>query len=124
MIRFGLFGHTHKEDFQIANSMSDPEKPILVNSIGGSVTTYQFKNPSFMVIDFDAETMLPVNMRTYFTDLSKATESSEPPVWEVLHDYKETYGMVDLSPSSFKKFAESLKHDTYMASLFKWNEDR
>ena len=85
VIIFGLFGHTHSEDFQIANSMSNPEKSILVNSIGGSVTTYEFRNPSFKVIDFDAETMLPVNMHTYYSDLSKVTTESGP-MWLELHD--------------------------------------
>jgi len=49
--------------------MTNPEKPVVVTTVGGSVTTYDFMNPSFMVLDLDAKTMLPINMHTYYIDV-------------------------------------------------------
>ena len=54
IIRFDLVGHTHKETFQLNNSMTNPEKPVVVTTVCGSVTTVGNLNPSFKVIDFDA----------------------------------------------------------------------
>lgn len=55
-----------------------------------------------MVIEFDAQTMLPVNMKTYSFNLDEANANpSSPPNWSMLHDWIDTYGMDDFSPSSF-----------------------
>ena len=67
VVRFGMVGHIHIESFQVSNSMTNPDKPVYVTTVGGSVTTYWYMNPSFKVIDLDAETMLPINMYTYYT---------------------------------------------------------
>ena len=69
VVRFNMVGHVHLETFSILNSMTHPGKPILVSSVGGSVTTMNRLNPGFRVYDFDAETMLPVNLYTYYLDL-------------------------------------------------------
>ena len=52
-----------------------------------------------MIIEFDQQTMLPVNMYVYYMDIDKANAEGKP-TWELLHDYKETYGLTDMSPSS------------------------
>jgi len=123
VIRFGLVGHTHKESFQLNNSMTNPEKPVVVTSVGGSVTTYDFMNPSFMVVDIDAKTMLPVNMHTYYIDVEEADKAGKPD-WKVLHDYKETYSMEDLRPSNFKDLAQRIFTDRDLATEFLMNENR
>lgn len=65
-------GHTHTQFYEVTQSMSNPGKAILLNNVGGSVTTYTNINPSFMTIEFDAQTMLPLNMYTYTFDLDLA----------------------------------------------------
>lgn len=103
--------------------MTNPEKPVVVTSVGGSVTTYDFQNPSFMVIDFDAATMLPVNMHTYYIDVDEANTDGSPN-WTELHDYRETYAMPDLSPNSFKDLALRIFSDKDLATEFLMNENR
>ena len=72
----GIQGHHHSEFYEITNSMTDPSKPIMLHTIGGSVTPLNAgKNPSFMTIDFDAETLLPLNMDSIYFDLGDANES-------------------------------------------------
>ena len=101
IIRFGLFGHTHNEDYQLSMSFTHPDRAVGLSSIGGSVTTYEGRNPSFAVVEFDAQTMLPINMKTYYFDLEKANASDfDSPGWTFLHDWKETYLLVDMSPAS------------------------
>ena len=123
VIRFGLTGHTHLESYQVNSSMTNPEKPVVVTSVGGSVTTYDFMNPTFMVIDFDSKTMLPVNMHTYYIDVDAANKTGKPS-WEELHDYRDTYKMKDLSPSSFKDLAVRIFTDKDLATQFQFNKRR
>jgi hypothetical protein len=44
--------------------------------------------------------MLPVNITTYFFNITKANVDNQPG-WEVYHNILEAYGMEDASPSSF-----------------------
>ena len=71
----GIVGHSHRESYETHNSMTNPEKPIMFTTVSGSATNMGFKNPSFMLIDLDAETMLPVNMHSYYMDLDEANET-------------------------------------------------
>lgn len=71
IVRFSSFGHTHSQSFYLTSSKIE-KKPVGFNVIHGSVTTWGHKNPSFTVVDFDAEYMVPVNIHTYFFDLDKA----------------------------------------------------
>lgn len=123
VIRIGLVGHTHFETFQLNNSMTNPEKPVVVTSVVGSTTTYDFMNPSFMVIDFDAKTMLPVNMHTYYIDIDEANATGTPE-WRELHDYKESYKMADLRPSNFKDLAVRIFTDKELATVFDHHKRR
>ena len=103
--------------------MTNPEKPVMVTTVGGSVTTYDFQNPSFMVLDLDAEMMVPTNMHSYYIDVEEANESGSPD-WTELHDYLDAYSMPDLSPSSFKDLALRIFAQKDLATLFKSNEHR
>ena len=46
-----------------------------------------------MVVDIDADTLLPLNMYTYSTDVDEIDEANAngAPIWTMLHDYKESY---------------------------------
>lgn len=118
-----MVGHVHKESFQIMNSMTNPEKPLVVTSVAGSVTGMSHLNPAFRVYDFDAETMLPLNLYTYYISVDEANEKGAPE-WRLLHDYLEEYQMDDLRPSNFKDLAERIRKDEDVATLFTKNESR
>lgn len=83
-----------------------------MNSVGPSLTPYTDKNPSFSVVEFDALTMLPINMKTYYFDLNVANAAAgETPGWSFLHDWIETYQMPDFSPASFLDLSERFAVD-------------
>lgn len=68
--------------FEITNSMTDTTKPIMLHIQPGSVTprASSAKNPSYMTLDLDAKTLLPINMDTVYFDL-EASNSSGTPTW-------------------------------------------
>jgi hypothetical protein len=99
IIRWGMYAHIHKEQFQVVRDIA-MKKPILQNFIIGSATTYQGKEPSFNVIHLDPDTMLPVELQTYAFDLKHANEFDEPK-WRLMYNYTDTYNMKDMSPESF-----------------------
>jgi sphingomyelin phosphodiesterase len=52
--------------------------------VSGSGTTGGNRNPSFIVFDFDAEYMVPVNAHTYYFNLTEANASPDSvPEWKV-----------------------------------------
>ena len=79
----------------------------MLNSVVGSLVTYDQSNPMFSVVDLDEETMLPLNIHIHSFDLAKANAEGEP-TWEHLLDYKEEYGLDDLSPASMKELSQRL----------------
>lgn len=122
IIRFGLFGHSHDESFFLTRSLGkfNESKPIAFNSILAPTTTYQGKNPSIAVYDIDEETMLIVNITTYFFNVTKANLGQ--PEWELYHNILSDYGLKDASPSEFHKFAERALADEETAiKLNNWN---
>lgn len=81
------------------------KKPIGMNYIIGSATTYLGKPPSFNVIELDPVTMLPVYFETYAFDLVHANKYDDPK-WDLKYNYTETYNLPDLSPQSFLEHSE------------------
>jgi len=75
-------------------------KPIFMNWIVGSATTYQGKPQSFNVIYLDPKTMLPVDYESYAFDLEYAN-ANDSPKWYLKYDYRKMYELKDLSPRSF-----------------------
>ena len=116
IIRFGLQGHVHKEFYVVVNSMSNPDKQVLVHSVAGSVVPLYAGNPSFMTLDLDAETLLPVNKHSFSFDLGKAN-SEDITTW-TSHDYLQTYNLTDLSPASMMKMARRSQTDSEFAKMW------
>ena len=67
--------------------------------------------------------MVPTNMHSYYIDVDEANEAGKPD-WRELHDYRETYSMPDLSPSSFKDLALRMFTDKELATEYRINMHR
>jgi len=91
-----MYSHEHQEQYQVARDIFEG-KPIGMNFIVSSATTYQGKPPSFNVIYLDPDTMLPVEYESYALDLDHANEHDET-IWSRKFNYRETYNLPDLSP--------------------------
>ena len=74
-----------------------------MNFVGGSLTTFTHNNPSFTVIEIDAELLLPLNFKTYYFNVTEANLGN--PKWQYLHDFVKDYGLPDVSPDSLFRLA-------------------
>lgn len=94
VIRFGLFGHSHSESFFLTRSVNrdgdwSKTKPIMFNSIMAPSTTYTGNNPSFAVYEIDEETMILLNITTYYFNITEANLGN--PEWKIYHNILNDY---------------------------------
>ena len=113
VIRWSVFGQKHNELFNVQKSLYG-RKPTGVNYIVGSGSPNGGKEPSFSVMYVDPKTMLPVDIETWAFDLGYANKYDQPR-WRRNHDFRTTYGLKDLSPSSFEDLAEKIISDEEVA---------
>uniref|UniRef100_A0A7S3IPN6 Sphingomyelin phosphodiesterase C-terminal domain-containing protein n=1 Tax=Strombidium inclinatum TaxID=197538 RepID=A0A7S3IPN6_9SPIT len=118
IIRFGLFGHVHKERYSVIRGVEDGN-PIGMNFVMGSVTPYPGKNPNFNVLYVDPETMLPVDLETWTFDLDEANGGE--PQWKKFIDYRTEYGFETLSPNEFLNLSQSIRESEEVAKKFHFN---
>ena len=125
IVRFSSMGHTHFEDIEVVRAVNSTD-PIGFNLVTASGTSGADMNPSFTVIDFDEEFMVPVNTHTYYLNLTEANAlpADAKPTWHELHDMVEEYSLEDMSPSSMKNLTERLYNDVDLASQYDWNRIR
>jgi len=125
IVRFSSMGHTHDEDINVVRAINSTQ-PIGFNFITPSGTSGDNMNPSFTVIDFDEEYMVPVNTHTYILDLNEANAlpKGEAPVWREQHDMIKEYNLKDMSPSSMLDLTERIYSDQETASQYAWNRIR
>lgn len=93
----------------------------------GSLTTYQGRNPSFSVVEMDAEYMVPVTYKTYFLNISKINSEADDvsPKWEKLHDFMMEYNLTDLSPNSIQEgLANQILVNEQTAINYLWNKNK
>ena len=122
IIRFGLFGHTHDEQYSVVQAVS-ASKNIGLNFIAPSATPYTDKNPSFTLIEIDEEFMVPVNFKTYYYSIEQAKAEGKIS-WSILHDFRTYYGLKDLRPDEMYRLADKVKNDERLALLYIWNKYR
>lgn len=94
-----FYGHTHKDEFEIA--YSTPLDPIadaanMVSYIAPALTPTS-GNPSFRVYSVDPVTFAVLDYTVYYTNISSPNYQSEP-TWEKLYSVKEAYGNLVTPP--------------------------
>lgn len=120
IVRLSLYGHTHDEEFEVIRSVGD-NKPIGVNHIAPSITTFTGRNPSFRAITLDVKTKLPVKIETYTLDIVKANKDDQFAEFTLHHELSEDYGIPDLSPKSMFDVTTRFKTDEKLALKYKYN---
>lgn len=122
VVRFSSFGHTHDESLFITQAINTTS-PIGFNFVSASGTSGGDRNPAFTMVEFDAEYMVPLNVHTYYMNLTEANASPDAePVWKELHDMLNEYQLEDMSPSSMTNFTERLYNNSDLASQYDWNQ--
>ena len=120
IIRLNLFGHTHNEEFEVIRAVEDG-KPIGVNYLTSSMTTYTSRNPAFRVITLDAETKLPLRIETHVLNITEANKNDDDAIFKFDHELTEVYDLHDLSPSSFLDLANRFEDDLELVKVYKRN---
>jgi Acid sphingomyelin phosphodiesterase C-terminal region len=87
VIKFGLFGHDHKESIQVVTSPKNPKQRIGLNLLGGSATSFWKLNPSFNVINIDDQLMIPLTIQTHFFNISQGSLSPGKAKWDLLYNF-------------------------------------
>ncbi len=104
IVRFSLFGYTHRSEFSVTQPFFNDEVNIGINFITGSLSTYQNQNPQFAVLELDAEYLVPLEVKIYSLNLTNANLVNSPK-WELMVDYTKDYKITDLSPDQLFKLA-------------------
>ena len=115
IVRFSLWGYTHRSEFAITQPFFTEDVNIGINFIPGSLTTFKNVNPQFAVMELDAEFLVPLTMQIYSLNITNANENNNPK-WNLLFDYIKDYQMPDLSPDSLFNLAKKVRTDKTLAS--------
>ncbi|KAJ4490159.1 sphingomyelin phosphodiesterase [Lentinula aciculospora] len=88
-----FFGHSHKDQFEIA--YSDYNDQTAANAVGVGLIcpalTPTSGNPAFKVYDVDPDTFGIMNIRVIFANVTDPS-FQENPIWTLYYDARETYG--------------------------------
>ena len=120
IIRFQSFSHLHHEFYYVDKAIGT-DKASGWGMVHGSTTTFIGHNPMFYVIEWDEETMVPVNIHTYTTNLTAANLNLTPngePEWYELHDYINYYNITDISPASMMDLSNQFYENITMAQKY------
>jgi hypothetical protein len=119
-----MFGHTHNDLFKVVQSISETkdveQPPSAVLTVCGSITTWGSLNPSYCEFEVDKKTLLPIKRKTYFFDITEANKTGEIK-WQLATDWTsdyQPYGLTDLSPSSYQRFAEKMSKDADVSLIY------
>ncbi|CZR64135.1 related to acid sphingomyelinase [Phialocephala subalpina] len=94
-----FYGHTHKDEFEIAYSTPDAPTAATANMVSyiAPALTPTSGNPTFRVYSVDPVTFAILDYTVYYTNISSPTYQSGP-VWEKLYSVKEAYGSLLTPP--------------------------
>ncbi|XP_055905944.1 sphingomyelin phosphodiesterase-like [Eupeodes corollae] len=107
----GIFnGHSHFDELSLYYLNKTIPRNVAWN--GGSLTTFESKNPNYKIYQVEPESFQVVDQETWFFNLTKANlKPDESPKWELEYRMTEAFNMTDMSPASLDalltKFAEN-----------------
>ncbi|XP_047526011.1 sphingomyelin phosphodiesterase 1-like [Pieris napi] len=113
-------GHTHTDEFKIFYSIEDKDIPIAVSWGGGSASAYSNNNVNYKIAVLDPNNYNPISISNYVYNLTEANLTpNRRPHWFKLYDFKNTYGVKDLSPNSMNELVYSMVTDKkYLLDIY------
>jgi sphingomyelin phosphodiesterase len=120
IIRGEFFGHNHNDDISIVKDVSSG-KPISVQYITPSATTYTELNPSYRIFEADSETSVITNFYQYRLNLAAANlQPNSEPEFELAYDALSEYSLPNLKPATlFNWLSSLLNNEQEMLKLLK-----
>ncbi|MCQ2816912.1 MAG: metallophosphoesterase [archaeon] len=90
IIRGHFSGHTHTDDISVVTEYFNSSKPIAVNYVAPSLTTFSKHFPAFRIFYADTKTKNIIDYVQYFLNLTKANEEGKA-IWEVNYKASEFF---------------------------------
>ncbi|KAJ8974388.1 hypothetical protein NQ317_006167 [Molorchus minor] len=105
-------GHTHRDEVLVYYNSSDITQAINVAWNGASITTYSLGNPSYKLLEIDAETFDVWDFEEWTMDLETANlDAKNPPAWYKLYSFREAYNVDSLDPSEIDLLLQRMTKD-------------
>ncbi|GJF00288.1 sphingomyelin phosphodiesterase [Phanerochaete sordida] len=95
-----FFGHSHKDQFEIAYSDFNDQTAETATSIAiiAPALTPTSGNPAFKIYDIDPDTFEIMDARVYITNITAPDFQTSAPQWELFYSARETYGPLVTPP--------------------------
>ncbi|KYQ91360.1 sphingomyelinase [Tieghemostelium lacteum] len=108
-----IYGHTHLDQISVYTDTETFSKPIGVNYIAPSMTTYQNHEPGFRIYEYDYSLNQVTNYYQYHANISDANLYGQLN-FTLSYSAKELYDMPDLTSNSWFQVANHLRSDDQM----------
>uniref|UniRef100_A0A0N5AF90 Sphingomyelin phosphodiesterase n=1 Tax=Syphacia muris TaxID=451379 RepID=A0A0N5AF90_9BILA len=120
-----FFGHTHSDHFQVYyDNLNVSSRPIHVNYIAPSLTTYAYNNPAYRIYtvdgDYSGSSYTVLDTDTYSADILTANAKDQPPQFKHTYSAKADYGLKDLSPKSWDNLIKRMNTDDKLFKQYLW----
>ncbi|KAF8524305.1 sphingomyelin phosphodiesterase [Hysterangium stoloniferum] len=94
-----FYGHSHKDEFEIAYSDYDNQTAETADSIAfiGPALTPTSGNPAFKLYDIDPDTLEVMDMKVFITNTSDPNFQTKP-TWQFYYSARESYGPLTTPP--------------------------
>lgn len=99
-----LFGHLHSDEVRIIQN----QFPLL---LAPSLTPIYDGNPSFRYMEYNTESGVPLNYRTYYLPLTLPHNNCSSAAWVESPSFAETFGLSDLSFSAWQSWMQDLEEN-------------
>jgi sphingomyelin phosphodiesterase len=119
------YGHTHRDEFRVLFSPYKRPRPISVEYIGPSITSFTENNPAYRIYYMDREGYVK-DHSTYFFNLTEANLGTGP-IWRREYSAYDTFNMTSLGPVGWHQLINRLADDDDMFQhfyklYFRWSE--
>ncbi|XP_027205443.2 sphingomyelin phosphodiesterase-like [Dermatophagoides pteronyssinus] len=117
-------GHTHNDELAVMYNQQG--KPIAINYISGSLTTYSYLNPSYKIFNMNSRGE-PLNFDVFFMDLDHENRlaarnhnkvPNSQPIWLHEFDAMDSYQLKNLSSQEWAKFVDNAINNPDMAYTY------
>ncbi len=130
-IHMVLAGHTHMDDFRVAQV---DRRPVLLSKLAPAVSPVFGNNPAYQVYRYQPRTARITDYRTYRLPLpgsepdgksdeapnnGRSREAAKAPAWEVEYEFGQAYPKVPFTPAGITRWAEGLAHDAAAAQRYR-----
>lgn len=105
-------GHSHKNELHLFYDRANASYATNVIYNGGSLTTFSFVNPNYVVYYVDKTSLEIIDQDFYFVNMTNANlHPYREPQWNYLYSFRDFWNLPDMSPKSMNALMEHWSTD-------------